>query len=277
MTFTYSKGVCKLNSPITIGSEVINERHWIEVSNGVLKVDLAPLPGLHIESLEESLKDFKSQKFLTPSALFVKECFDIFTSIMSVEVDSNSLQFIDLEQNPSSIASSLEENQIYKIKIGRNDLYKESSWLKDFIKNLPKNTQLRLDGNRNFTAATLNSYLDLMDLEKIQYLEEPLKDVMSWTELERRDELSLALDENIALRRSLDFAKYLVAKPTFNISLRETLRELALENQEVIVSNAFDPPNNINILKMIASEGDQVCGLDTLKYFNLDSLKVSPL
>lgn len=270
MSYTFSKGFCKLTQPIQIGSQVIEERHWIEISNGKIKVDLAPLPGLHIETLEESLEDFKAETFNTPSALFVKECFEIFTSTQETQVESNDLFYIDLELDPSEVAEGL-SSSIYKVKIGRNELQRESSWLKVFINALPENIKLRLDGNRSFSIESLNRYIQDIDLEKVQYVEEPLKNIMDWTSLERFKELDLAIDESIDKRRELDFAKYIVAKPTFNISLKDTLKELALENQEVIISNSFDPPNNIKILKMIAAEGENICGLDTLKYFYLDS------
>ncbi|WP_372652973.1 hypothetical protein [Halobacteriovorax sp.] len=270
MSYTFSEFQCPLTTSIQVGNKTISNRRWIEVSNSKIKVDLAPLPGLHTESLEESLEDFKAETFNTPSALFVKECFEIFTSTQETQVESNDLFYIDLNLDPSKVAKDL-SSSIYKIKIGRNKLAEESIWLKEFINSVPEGIKLRLDGNRSFSLDSLNKYLHGIDFKKVQYLEEPLQNVMEWTSLERFNELDLAIDESINRRRELDFAKYIVAKPTFNISLKDTLKELALENQEVIISNSFDPPNNIKILKMIAAEGEHICGLDTLKYFCLEN------
>ncbi len=277
MSYSYLKCSCNLKNPIKVGDITIETREWIEVSNGNFSVDLAPLPGLHQESLPESFIDFTSKKFKTPSALFVREVFDIFTDVEEVQAESNKLLYIDLAKSPKEISSRLVQDGIYKIKIGRDDLSLESLWLKELLSNLSEGISVRLDGNMAFAAKDLNRYLEKLDLTRVQYIEEPLTDVRDWKTLDRRNELKLALDENISLRRELDFANYLVAKPTWNISLRDTLKELALENQEVIISSAFEPPNNLKILNMIAREGDQVAGLDTLKFFDLESLKVSPL
>ena len=78
MSYSYSKGVCNFKKPIKVGSKTLATREWIEVSNGKITVDLAPLPGLHLETLEESLQDFKNATYKTPSALFVKEVFVLY-------------------------------------------------------------------------------------------------------------------------------------------------------------------------------------------------------
>lgn len=277
MNFTYRRGSCNFKQPIQVGSESLVKREWIEVSNGEIKVDLAPLPGLHSETLEESLEDFTTAKYNTPSALFAKECFEIFTSVQDVDVVSNKLIYIDLNSSVKEVASKIESNQVYKIKIGRNNHKEESQWLLELMKSTPENTLFRLDGNQSFALSELNNYLRDLDLTKVQYIEEPLTNVNEWQKLDRIDEIDLALDENIGLRRELDFATYIVSKPTWNLSLKDTLKELAVENQEVIISSAFEPPNNLKLLKMIATESEQVAGLDTLSYFYLDSLNFTPL
>lgn len=277
MSYLFKRGSCKLLRPIVIGKETIHKREWIQVTKDGLSVDLAPLPGLHQESLTESLNDFIAKRYRTPSALFVKEAFELFTEVQEVDVQSNKLLYINLSDDPENVAKSLEDKMTYKVKIGRANLESEKEWLNTLINNLKNGISLRLDGNLSFSLEDLNEYFSSLDLKKIQYVEEPLTDVTQWPKLDRACELKLALDENISLRRELDYASYIVAKPTWNISLKDTLKELAVENQGVIISSAFEPPNNIKLLKMLAGESEYVCGLDTLNFFDLESLNISPL
>ncbi|WP_417335075.1 enolase C-terminal domain-like protein [Halobacteriovorax marinus] len=276
MSYIYRRGSCPLRREIKIGNEIIHEREWIEIDNGIIKVDLAPLPGLHQETLKESYLDFKNAEYKTPSALFAKECFDFFTGVEDIEIKSNKLLYIDLSNDPKESANACQVNTIYKVKIGRGDLDLERKWLKIFLENLNESIEIRLDGNMSFTAEQLNTYLEDLKLDRVQYIEEPLVNATEWQLIKRSHELEFALDENIGHRRDFHFAKYIIVKPTWNLSLRNTLKELALENQEVVISSAFEPPNNMKILKMLAAEGDQVPGLDTLEYFNLDRLNISP-
>jgi O-succinylbenzoate synthase len=259
---------CPLFTNLKVGTKTLKSREWIEIHTNGKIVDLAPLPGLHLESLEEALHDFKSGNFKTPSALFAKE-------VLEIEIDEkstpkiNRLDFIDLDADPLSYYHKWNDNEVVKLKIARNDLKAEEKWLKSLLQSNHKNISFRLDANRSLSIEEFNKLIQNIPLESIQYFEEPLQDIHKYNDISI-DNISIALDENISYRSSINLAKFLVIKPTFNLSVKDTLIELKENQFSIIISSAFDPPNNMKHLEQLASKTPLACGLDTLKYFDLE-------
>jgi O-succinylbenzoate synthase len=272
----FFKYECPLTNPISINGITIHKREWIEIESNEKKVALAPLPGLHTESLEESYKDFIDKTFKTPSALFAKQALELDINSPR-EVSINKLDFLDPNKPIYDYYKQWKDKDIVKLKIGRNPLEIENKILKDLLAKNNKSIEFRLDANKSLSLSDLSALLEEVDLKSIQYLEEPLKDINEWSRYERRNEIALALDENVPNRSKYNEAQYLVVKPTYNLSLEETLKEIELENFKVVISSSFDPIVNIEILKKLSSLTNQSAGLDTLKYFDLSNIKKYPL
>ena len=273
MKFTHKE--CPLHSPLKVGNKTLHTREWIEIQDGERLVDLAPLPGLHTEDLEESLRDFKAGVFSTPSALFAKEAFELLP-FQEEESLVNKLDFIDTDIDPLTYFEKWNKLEVVKLKLGRNPIKEEIIWLNKLLTNNNKKVSFRLDANRSLTLEEFNIFLNSIPLDDIQYFEEPLKDATLYNRI-KNDKFSIALDENIALRDSIKVADYLVIKPTFNLSLKETLLGLERALISIIISSSFDPPNNLKLLHYLGSKTSQACGLDTLKYFNLEQIISTPL
>ncbi|OUR94202.1 hypothetical protein A9Q84_18030 [Halobacteriovorax marinus] len=275
LKFTHFK--CPLIKPISVGDVILNSREWIEIDSGYYKVDLAPLPGLHRETLMESFADFKSHNTpKTPSALFAKEAMSLKVEL-GAKSKINLLDFIDLAISPNDYLLSWKDQESVKLKIGRNDLSLEAKWLKEITSKISNKLKLRLDGNLQFKSLELIEYLKNIDSSKIEYLEEPLSDLSEWPSVFKQINIPLALDENIDRRTTTPGVVNIVVKPTFNLSLENTLREIREENFQITISSSFDPPNNLAILHALGSLTKGHSGLDTLKYFNLEELISSPL
>ncbi|WP_127716090.1 hypothetical protein [Halobacteriovorax sp. HLS] len=270
---------CPLKNTITVGEVVISERKWIEIDLEEIgkKVDLAPLPGLHQESLEEALEDFHRKVSITPSAQFAKDVIrkDFFNNTDRSKI--NKLDYIDLTQDPKSYLNKWSKGDIIKLKIGRNSLEQEKKWL-DYLFELDLTSiKFRLDANRSLTAEQLDYLLQGIDPKHIEYLEEPLIDIEHWSCSKASEKFELALDENISKRNLIESCKFLVVKPTYNLSLADTIDEIEKAYFKVIISSSFDPPNNIDILHRLGNLSGTSCGLDTLKYFDLAMIKKRPL
>lgn len=276
MTLKFTHYECPLLSPLQIGQKSLESREWIEVESSGYKVDLAPLPGLHRETLEEAFEDFKAAHFKTSSALFAKEALDLKLPL-GKKSQVNLLDYIDLTKTPTSYVEKWRGHRSLKLKIGRNNLKSESKWLRELMHLLPRDLKLRLDGNLQFEAEELITYLEELNLEKVEYLEEPLRNLGQWEKVYKELKVPLALDENIAKRYDTVGVTSLVVKPTFNLSLKDTIKEIEKEEFSITISSSFDPPNNLKILHALGNTTENFAGLDTLKYFNLEMLKSSPL
>ena len=272
----FTKKSCQLISPIQVGEKLLTQRDWIEVKSAEMTCALAPLPGLHSETLEESYTDFISNRFSTPSALFVKEAFD--QNLFSCdEVKENKLSYIDLSLSPTDFLYKYNENDVVKLKVNRGDLKLEKKWLLELFRSNKKNILFRLDANRSLTLTQLDFLVSGLDHSMIEYLEEPLKHLAEWELASQNISIPLALDENIKERESISNVSTLVVKPSFNLSISETIKEIERRKYKITISSSFDPPENMATLKYLAKMSGCYAGLDTLKYLDLATIKNSPL
>ena len=176
----------------------------------------------------------------------------------------------------------------FKLKIGR-DLIEDDITRVEKIKEIIKEgISLRLDANRAFTIEKALAFAEKLGKDKIDYIEEPVKNLSMLKELSLKNKMSLplALDESLKEISPKDLPlfkgiKSIVIKPTTlgferAIQLARKAQSLGIDP---VISSSFESGLGIKILAQMAAainKSDIPTGLDTINWFEKDLL-VDPL
>lgn len=279
--------------------------------------ELSPLPGLHLESLiqaklnlettlqflitnQENLITknikldillfnlFKPNFTIYPSVVFCLESA-LLMIIKEIRIQFQVNQKLSILQNDLYLPSSMNlEKQIsdwnkkkltkLKIKIGRIDLVDEISIINTIINETSSSLKLRLDGNQNLTDEQMIYLCENINLNRIEYFEEPTSDILKLLKLIRKEQLNifLALDESLEkFDLSKDLPKeitHLIIKPNLVGGISRTIHYLNMKYKKVVLSSSFESEIGMNYISLLAQyqtdNFQQVeAGLDTLKFF----------
>jgi O-succinylbenzoate synthase len=291
-------------SPMRIGDRVYKTRKGLYLKHSNKKAELSPILELHGISLEDAKLeidqlipkinfnktnlDFQKPLFnlcpelnnelnnISSSALFCLESLAL--EVLGLTNNIEPVQYNGLfVPGISSLDDSLEN--VLKVKIGRLDPNFEIDIMKSLI---AKGHILRPDGNLSLSMKQLTHLMKDIPKDKIDYLEEPLKDISEWNKFNEQYCLNLALDENLLeyyKDKNLLSVTTWVVKPSVHFSISGTLKlieEAKTLGKTLVISSAFETKIGMKSLKYLASKQDKnkatFHGLDTLKY--LDSLPV---
>ncbi|MEM7205536.1 MAG: o-succinylbenzoate synthase [Planctomycetota bacterium] len=222
-----------LHPPFAVGDHKLEERRGLIVELRAEEFcgygDVAPLPGLHRESLREvrdhlkalsdvddheSLAEFASSldDTLPPSLRFGLESAwlglaaarrgvapaNLLDPMPRPEVQINGLLDVGLRGARRALeAGDLARYPTIKVKVGRRSLEEEHALLALLVAELPAGVRLRLDGNRRMDLADACALLDGTDPGRIDWIEEPLRDPSELGKLYDHTGVRLALDESL--------------------------------------------------------------------------------
>lgn len=251
--------------------------------------DIAPLPGFSNESLSHcqnqllklKLKDlFDSTENLFPS---VRYGIEALRYQLQHNIDTGALAKCDaidvcqLYDNSSFTEETiLPKSTSVKVKIGRAPIEQEKAQIQQLIRQLSAKQRLRLDANQSWTLEEAFSFFDQLDIDKIEFAEEPLRNLSDYSALQQRFAVPIALDESLRddtyQRQTLlntEGLTHLVIKPML-IGLQSSLSwiEHAKHSQlKAILSSSFESNISLYFYHYLAHQLglDQTQGLDTLK------------
>ncbi len=170
-----------------------------------------------------------------------------------------------------------------KIKIGRRSVTDDRAVLDLLHNELANNVMLRLDGNRMLTSKEIAELLKGFPRERIEYLEEPLKDPHALPALASQLNVAIALDESLhdATLKALQTAEGIttwILKPArlggFS-ALKKWDTRAAAEGRHVVVSSCFESPLGLSMQAQWAAALDThvgAAGLATDRWFLRDAL-----
>ena len=182
-----------------------------------------------------------------------------------------------------------------KLKCSQLSLEEDMERVKLTVKLLPYSMQCRLDANQNWSLAQFETFIKGIDLSRIEYIEEPLKDFRQivgaghdlpahlsiidrgkWTAkyFGNRIIAPVALDESLAKLDPKKFTpppyvKALVLKPMILGGIITTLKWVKLAKKhriKVVISSCYESPEGIAQLSKLALAVHQdgvAAGLDT--------------
>jgi o-succinylbenzoate synthase len=226
-----------LRTAMRFGGAIFAERSGffvrIEGSAGVGIGEVAPLPGVHRESIEDCFAALSawsgdespamidrwppSLAFGVSVALGLASGDPILCRPLRDSVGVNEL-CLDAGM-PTETARTV------KVKVGRGDLEEERRHLDAILRARPQ-ARLRIDANRTLTLESAKRLFDGLDPARIDYLEEPLSVPLELPALHFATGLAIALDESLhepEHRAALETAPGVVAhvvKPTLLGSVR---------------------------------------------------------
>lgn len=307
-----------LIDPVYVRGETITKREGFFVEfigeEGVLGVgEVAPLPGLHIETSEQTKRQlisilnhssvadiesqlpqcfesvqfgldiaiamlrYRGQKGGWAEGIFGKpqhDCVKINGYIDAAEVSPESKALSLVAQGFSSI----------KVKISGNDIAEDIKRVFAICEAVGKQARVRVDANRAWSLAEAVEFCRAHRRHQIEYLEEPLKDIRQLESLSGMIDIPLALDETVYLGQldelnSWDGVGVLVLKPN---RLGRVERSLGLmkraraRGKNCVISSSFDSGFGLSILALMAAAtkgGQMAAGLATSSYFSHDVLQ----
>lgn len=200
--------------------------------------EIAPLPGLHRESIDDALEQLREvRQFILhknipgevtklsggfrrwlPSQLFPSVRFGLETAILflfAAQEEKPVCKFISprcrrrvtvnalLDGSRESIRRRLpgiisEGYRAVKIKVGRQSLAHDIALVKLTAQNIPPDISIRLDANRAWELTAAVEFARGIKDVPIEYLEEPLKNPGELAEFHNQTGIPIALDETLA-------------------------------------------------------------------------------
>ena len=240
--------------------------------------EIAPLPSFGTETMEDALSWCKQQSVdspvleAVPSRLpccqwAVKSAFTKNSKRRRFPVAAlvDSLDTFVTKQNAGY--------QILKIKIGVQGFLKESLQAEDYFQRLVEGQRMRLDANGGLSESDFSAWLEFLEGNPVEYLEQPMAPGLENRMLEMAEPFStpIALDESIAGMQSLsewkDWPGALVVKPSLLGGAPGVLPENLVGSS--IFETSFGLETGLQFLARY-QKPDTAIGFDTISYLEED-------
>ncbi|RME28476.1 MAG: o-succinylbenzoate synthase, partial [Candidatus Zixiibacteriota bacterium] len=193
------------------------------------------------------------------------------------------------EQMRERVAALLEAGyRTVKMKVGRGDLDKEVSLVREIRSLLPATIRLRLDANRAWSFDEAVRFCESIRDVDIDYIEEPVSDSSRLVALAAQTNIPVALDETLPALSAAELERFrgvsaVVLKPTMLGGITRTLafvRAAEKIGARVVISSTFDTGLTVATLAELAAavcDEQTACGLDTLHWLADDILSPRPV
>jgi len=189
--------------------------------------------------------------------------------------------FMPSEAEPATWAAN--GMRVIKCKVGRGEVDREREWIRSLADMLPPEMKLRLDANRGWSLAEATAFCEGLPPGIVEYVEEPLREISELTELAKRTDVPIALDETVQEMGEAAFElgitpAAMVLKPGAlrGISAAIMFGRKAIEcGAQPVVSSLYESGLGMLALAQLAAflGGDRVsCGLDTHRVLKEDTL-----
>ncbi|MBL9119453.1 MAG: o-succinylbenzoate synthase [Phycisphaerae bacterium] len=264
MVISIARYRSRLRTPMRFGGETFQEREGFFVAMegpaGIGIGEVAPLPGVHRESLDRCLAALASsggepRLDHPPSLAFgldIARAFaygdPVLCRPLRPSVGVNEL--LADGGRPSGSARTV------KVKVGRGPIELERAMLAEIIAACPA-ARLRIDANRSLTLDEAKKLFEGLDPARVEYLEEPLSLPLELPALHFATGLSIALDESLhepRLRAALETAPGVVAhviKPSLIggiLAVRERAERTARQGLRTTVTSTFESSYTLRVL-----------------------------
>ncbi len=296
---------------LMLGNKMVNRQglflKYYDAKGGISWGEISPFNGLHKENIPNIINYIKSNniakeielfksgvKLRTPLLLLMAyEQIMFYSNIINLRIPDNVVSISPLfTGNNDKIINniSLLSNKslcVIKLKMGRNNLYDDINLFNIIDNKLSNNIKIRVDVNQAWTYKEASIFAKSINISRIDYIEEPLKNPAQLNKYYKEYNIKYALDETIHQTR--EWHNLLIYKGCSAFIIKPSLLG-TLKNIDII--NTIAKSNNINLVFSSAFESgyslayyiylasiyskDTAHGFDTYKYLSYDILK-SPL
>lgn len=202
--------------------------------------------------------------------------------LLNTLIDASHADFVD-----KALSCHAQGFRVFKIKVGDDDLHREITRIREFLKIVGNNVVIRFDANRQLPLGHAVEIVRSLKSASIEYFEEPFEDLASIEEFYKLTNVRVALDETVVtpqfeLWRKHEAVSTYVLKPARIGSMQrlvEIIKDAARLGRQFVISSTYESGIGLAALAQIASlkqNTSVAMGLATNAYFASDLL-VPPL
>ena len=173
---------------------------------------------------------------------------------------------------------------VFKLKVGRNRIEEDIELVNTVISLIDGKASLRLDANQAWDINEALRFFQNIDVNKVEYIEEPLKNSIELQDLLAKLNIPIALDENILeffenQKISPSKIKAIIIKPTMIGGVEKSIQlvRFAEENGILpVISDTFQSGVGLSMLISISSsiaDKSIAMGFDTYTWIKQDLLQ----
>jgi len=270
--------------------------------------ETSPLPGFSVETIDDVIIELKNilpalkQKpteipniiqSLSPSVIFgIESAFhslknELLTPEYSKTITLNGLITTNnskgIEQAKKLVSDGY---QTLKIKVGRQPVEDDISFIKNIVNNIDKKIKLRLDANRAWSYYEALKFAKGIHDVSIEYIEEPLQDINELEKFALETNTPVAIDESLTTLipnqlKQMQWVQAIIIKPTLLGSINKSIDLIKAANEigiKTVFSSSFESSVGLAIITQLASSlgtSGTAVGLDTGSFFSEDLYKVN--
>lgn len=210
-------------------------------------------------------KDIKGNHLISSALSCLK------SKIWDISNNDLSSQSVFSAELLNSNLNSLNNANVFKRKIGLKSAIIEISEVLEFMKTIPLSSSIRLDANGSLSKTDLFAWDEALREEpRVQFLEQPFpkEKIDELLQIERKIDISLALDESLVWKNDLLFFQkagwtgFYVIKPFLFHNWDQVISFINLEPQRSVVSTVFESPFGYEALIRCAACSKMVAGID---------------
>ncbi len=304
-----------LKQPLQLKHFCLNEREGLilrlSIGHRYGYGEIAPLPGFSRENLSEAgeqlqvyCRAFNAGGFKPSSFSDLANCASLTETLGAPSIPSvlfgiesalwwlrQDHWFVPPETGPllqgstEHILQRLDQWQgnwpnEFKLKIGRGSIEDDCVRINLVLKALPKSVNIKLDANQQWTLDQTMRVANSIDVERVNFVEEPTANVAEFSELYEKTGHHFALDETVQnpeyLLHPMQGLAAIVIKPTL-VGGFERCRQLVTMGRSLgvrtVFSSSYESSIGLHILEQFSAQWtpEEQPGLDTSSAF-IDSL-----
>ncbi|MGL5948637.1 MAG: o-succinylbenzoate synthase [Aeromonas sp.] len=291
MTYALYRYQLPLTAPLTFHGHTLAAREGLLVRINDGWGEIAPLPGFSKESLHEAqqaaiaaLKELAAGRVPVLTLPSVQFGFDCAQRDWPALHDPLPAPYPLIQGEPQNLLKNWKEWLHHtptkaKLKVARYPMRDELALIRFLCDRMPQ-LKLVLDANQGWTREEAWSFCQHLDVNRIEYVEDPCADFADIAFVASRTHMPIALDEVLAQGQAwqpIPQLKALVLKPTLlgalvnSEALVARARELKLK---VVISSCFESGLGLSHLARLAAQWapNQAPGLDTQRWLARDLL-----
>lgn len=233
--------------------------------------DIAPLDGYSRESYAEVEREIREGDQLSLPSIRCGLDWAVSSLRTGEPAPVKPVEIARLLPHDQTVIEA-EPGSTVKIKVGRTDLRQDIDRVNKLIADHPQ-VIFRLDANRAWTLEQALAFSRAIDVSRVEFIEEPLREFADYDRYDRETAAGFALDESLVHNAPWPWKnlRALVIKPSLLGALSvvdELIQWAAYHDRYAVISSMYESGVGMRRLAELAAERtpDVPAGLDTYSW-----------